>query len=70
MLPLFIENDWEPTASTKLVTVYMTCSFTDDTNKLNSDKICHVLEEVYCSFLLVTDNLILHRSFNQKDNFI
>ena len=71
LLPLFVENnDWESTASTKLITVYMTCSFTDDTNKVDSDKIRHVLEEVNCNLLLVTDNLILHRSFNRKDNFI
>ena len=70
LLPLFIENDWEPTASTKLITVYMTCSFTDDMNKVDSDKIRHVLEEVNCNLLLVTDNLIFHRNFNRKDNFI
>ena len=47
-----IENDREPTTSTKVITVYMTCSFTDGTTKLDSDKIRHVLEEVNCSLLL------------------
>ena len=37
----------------------MTCSFIDDMNKLDSEKIRHVLEEVYCSLLVVADNMII-----------
>ena len=69
VITTIIEKDWEPTTSAKVITVYMNCSFTDGTTKLDSDKIRHVLEEVNCSLLLVTVNLTLYRSFNWKDNF-